>query len=267
MSGQGQHNTDPAVVDACPFDEQGFPAAFAVGALDGDELSGFREHLAGCAICGAALQEFLVVTAQLPLAIDPAAGPTPAAGLRARLLAAVAEDAARELAAATPERVVAAPGPIPFRPSRRLPQAYAAAAVLLLAFGLGLLGWNLSLQREVTEARAERDRAQQALEVTRWQLAATGAGSQVSGEVVYLRDRQQAVLVVNGLPALQAGQVYQVWLVKDGAAPVPETVFLTQTTGIQANLTEYQTLAITIEPGPRGSVAPTTPILVTSTLH
>lgn len=261
MSGQGQHNTDTAVVETCPFDEQGFPAAYAVGALDGDELVAFRDHLPGCAICGPALREFRIVTAQLPLTIDPDAGPAPSAGLRARILAAVAEDAAREPAAAAP------PPPIPFRAPRRLPQAYAAAAVLLLAFGLGLLGWNLALQRELTEARAERDRAQQALAVTRYQLAATTAGQQINGEVVYLRDRQQAVLVVNGLPALQAGQVYQLWLVKDGAAPVPQTVFLTQTTGIQANLAEYQLLAITIEPGPRGSAAPTTPILVTGALN
>lgn len=260
MSGQSISDARATDVSACPFDEQGFPAAFALAALDGDDLTAFRAHLSGCAICEAALHESRVVVTQLPLAVDPAEHPAPSSALRARLLDAVAAERGTA-------RDVRPPIALSSRAPRRLPQAYAVAAVLLLAFGLGLLGWNLNLQREVVQARVERDQAQQALVVTRWQLAAVGPGSPITGEVVYLRDRQQAMVVVNGLPALQAGQVYQVWLVKDGSPPVPQTVFLTQTTAVQANLDQYQTLAITVEPGPRGSVAPTTPILVTGSLN
>ncbi len=260
MSGQRISDARAIDVSACPFDEQGFPAAFALAALDGDDLTTFRAHLPGCAICEATLHECRVTVTQLPLAVDPAEHPAPSSALRARLLDAVAAERGTA-------RDVPPPLSLLSRAPRRLPQAYAVAAVLLLAFGLGLLGWNLNLQREVVQARAERDRAQQALVVTRWQLAAVGPGSPITGEVVYLRDRQQAMVVVNGLPALQSGQVYQVWLVKDGSPPVPQTVFLTQTTGVQANLDQYQTLAITVEPGPRGSAAPTTPILVTGSLN
>lgn len=261
MSGRA-NTTMPPNPDAegCPFEEQGFPAAYAFDALDGEDLARFRVHLPTCRICDAALREFRETTAQFPLLIDPDTAPQPSPALRARLLDAVAADLAAERAAAP------APTPIPFPIRRRLPQAYAVVAVLLLALALGQLGWILNLQRDINQAVKERDQAQQSLAVTRWQLAAAQAGQQITGEVVYLRDQQRAVLVVNGLPQLQPGQVYQIWLIKQGGPPVPETVFLTDTTGVQANFDEFQTLAITIEPGPRGSLAPTTPILVVGSL-
>lgn len=237
----------------CPFEEEGYPAACVLGALDDAELARFRAHLPTCARCTAAVAEFSATAGQLPLAIAPE---TPSPELRTRLLAAVAADAARERQA---QQAAQPPAPLPFR--RRTPQIYALAAVLLLAVGLGLLAWNLTLQRSLQQARVERDQARNALDVTLWQLAAAQSNQQITGEVVYLRDRQQAVVVVNGLPALQANQVYEVWLVKEGSAPEPQTVFLTSTTAIQANLDRYQKLAITIEPGPRGSTTPTSPIL------
>src|SRR4051812_41298385 len=258
--------------ERCPFEEQGFPAAYALEALDGEELAQFRAHLPTCRFCDAALREFRATTAQFPLLLDPDALPEPSPALRARLLDAVAADLAAERAAA--------PAPLPFPTRRRLPQAYAIAAVLLLALALGQLAWILNLQHDVNQALdqrnqaqqerdqalAERDQAQRSLAVTRWQLAGAQAGQQISGEVVYLRDQQRAVLVINGLPALQPGQVYQIWLIKDGSAPVPEPVFLSGTMALQANLDQYQTLAITIEPGPIGSQAPTSPILVVGSL-
>jgi hypothetical protein len=166
----------------------------------------------------------------------------------------------------------------PIPTARRWAQPYAVAAVLLLALSLGLLAWNLNVQGDLRAARSERnqaqaaviqvqqerDQAQAALAETRFQLAAT-AGQGASGEIVYLRERQQAVIVVNGLPALGPGQVYQLWLIT-GGTPQPSTVFLSSTTAVQANLTQFQLAAITIEPGPSGSTAPTTTPIVTANL-
>ena len=283
-----------AAAAGCPFEERGFPAAYALDALDGEELTQFRAHLPTCRFCDAAVREFRETAAQFPLVIDPEITPQPSPALRARLLDAVAADLAAERPSEPTAAPVAAPAPIALAPRRRTPQIYAAAAVLLLAVALGQLGWILNLQRDVNQAaeqrdaaqqerdrlggllqlalgerdqaRAERDQAQRSLAITRWQLASANAGQQISGEVLYLRDQGRAVLVVNGLPELQQNQVYQVWLIKQGGAPVPETVFLTGTTAVQANLDEYQTLAIPIEPGPRGSGAPTSPILVVGSL-
>jgi anti-sigma-K factor RskA len=252
MSG-APHNRDNARDDQrCPFEEQGDPAAYALDVLDGEELTRFIAHLPTCTICPAVVAEFRETAAQLPFVTEDES-PSPA--LRARILATVAAEARTE----RQERAPLAPEPIALR--RRTPQIYALAAVLLLALGLGQLAWNLTLQRNLQQTRAELSQVQGELATTRWQLAATQAGQSITGELVYLRDRQQAVLVVNGLPALQDNQVYEVWLVNEGSAPVPQTIFLTSTTAIQANLDQYQKVAITIEPGPHGSTAPTSPVL------
>ncbi len=252
MSGS-PHNQDSGQHELhCSFADQGYPATYALDALDGQEFVPFTEHLQTCTICPGAVAEFRTTAAQLSFAAESVA---PSPELRARILGSVAAEASAERR----QRVPMAPTPLPLR--RRTPQIYALAAVLLLALGLGQLAWNLTLQRNLQQTRAELSRAQGELASTRWQLAAAQSGQTITGEMVYLRDRQQAVLVVNGLPALQANQVYEVWLVNEGSAPVPQTVFLTSTTAIQANLDKYQKIAITIEPGPRGSTAPTSPIL------
>ena len=258
MSGS-THNQDNERDDlACPFEEQGYPAAYALDALDGEELVRFIEHLPSCTVCARAVADFQMMTAQLPLAAELEA-PSPA--LRARILAAVAAEANAER-----QERDSAPAPLPLR--RRAPQIYALAAVLLLALGLGQLAWNLTLQRnlqqtraDLQQTRAELSQAQGELAATRWQLSAAQPGGTITGEVIYLRDRQQAVLIANGLPALQPDQVYELWLLNEGSDPVPQTVFLTATTAFQVDLDQYQKIAITIEPGPRGSTTPTTPIL------
>jgi hypothetical protein len=251
----------------CTFAAEGFPAAYVLTALDGTELAQFRAHLPTCPICTAEVATLGATAAQLPLLIDDTAPESePPIALRQRIIDAVAA-----------ERAPAA-APLPFPTARRWAQPYAVAAVLLLALSLGLLAWNLNVQGDLRAARSERnqaqaaviqvqqerDQAQAALAETRFQLAAT-AGQGASGEIVYLRERQQAVIVVNGLPALGPGQVYQLWLIT-GGTPQPSTVFLSSTTAVQANLTQFQLAAITIEPGPSGSTAPTTTPIVTANL-
>jgi len=208
----------------CAFAERGFAAAYALNALDGEELGEYRQHLAGCAICAVEIADLRPTAAQLPLSLDEAETMAPPA-LRGRLLDAVRAEPRGATATADPREIrdtatitrgfgPAAAGPrailgqgdepvhLAARP-RRLPQAYAAAAVLLLTFGLGLLGWNLALQREVRQARADRDEARAALAVYTLGATAAGAGH---GEVIHLRNRGQAIVTVSGLPPLQPGR-------------------------------------------------------------
>lgn len=260
----------------CTFADEGFPAAYVLDALDGTDLTQFRAHLPTCPICTAEVATFGATAAQFPLLIDdtaPESQPSPA--LRQRLLDAVAA----ERPAADP------PAPIPFPAPRRWAQPFAVAAVLLLALSLSLLAWNLNVQGDLRAARSERDQAvatialtqqqlqqvqrerdqaQAALAQTRFQLAAT-AGQVASGTITYLPAQQQAVIVINDLPALASGQVYQLWLIT-GNNVQPSTVFLSSTTAVQANLTQFQVAAITIEPGPTGSTAPTSTPIVTANL-
>ena len=262
----------------CALAEEGYPAAYVLEALDGADLVRFRAHVPHCPVCTAEVATLGVTAAQLPLLLDPDADDAPdlqpSPELRTRLLDAIAAE--RPVVSRQSAEMAE---PIPFPNVRRWPQFYAAAAVLLLAFSLGLLAWNLDMQGQVRQARNERDQsqstlaltqrelqeAQAALAQTRFQLASTG-GQGASGEIVYLAARQQAVIVVNGLPALAPDQVYQLWLIGDGA-PQPSNVFLTPTTAVQANLTQFTVAAITIEPGPTGSATPTTNPLVTASLR
>lgn len=267
----------------CTYADEGFPAAYVLDAIDGPEVREYRAHLAICPICTAEIATLGATAAQLPLLIDetaPESQPSPA--LRQRLLDAVAAE----------RPPAAAPAPTPISAARSWAQPYAIAAVLLLAFALSLLAWNINTQgdlrdargerdlaqaslaqvqaalaaaqQEVRQAQAERDQAQAALAQTRFQLAAT-SGQSASGEITYLPESQQAVIVVNGLPPLGPGQVYQLWLITNGNAQ-PATVFLTSTTAVQANLGQFQLAAITIEPGPVGSNAPTMTPIVTANL-
>lgn len=248
----------------CPYSERGVAASYALGALDGDEREAFVAHLAGCPVCQAEVASLGAVAAQLPLAADEL---TPPAALRDRLLAEIAAE--RQVRPGPPAAGPLAPTPVAVVP--RVARVYAVAAVLLLGLALGLLGWNLVLQRQTREAVRERDLARVELAQARaalatWTLAAPG-GQPASGQVLYLPRYQQAILVVSGLPPLQPGQVYQVWLIQNGQ-PEGAGVFLTPSgeTAVRADLARYQQVAITIEPGPRGSPQPTSPPVLAGTV-
>ena len=260
------------IVGDCPFEQQGFAAAYALDALDGDERRAFEAHLAAtaCPVCAAEIAATRALTAQLPLALAETEAAMPSPALRARILDVIAAEEAASvppLRPAEPEvdgshasHPALAPLPAPAVARWRAPQAYAAAAVLLLSIGLGLLGWNLDLQRQVREARVERDQARAALAT--WTLSST-TGQPASGQVLYLREHQQAILIVNNLPPLPPDQVYQVWLIQNGQ-PQGAGILSTPTgeTAMPADMSRYQQIAITIEPGPNGSPAPTSqPIL------
>ena len=287
-----------ATATECPFEQQGYAAAYALDALDGEERRAFEAHLAaGCAICPAEIAAARGLAAQLPLALDDAddayaadavAPAEPSPGLRARILDAIAaENAATGDEAGAPgageSRLAPVPAPAPVADGGaaprllrwRAPQAYATAAVLLLAIGLGLLGWNLILQGQVREAQADRNEAllerdQALLErdqarttLATWQLAST-TGQPARGQVLYLPQYQQAILIVENLPPLPPGQVYQVWLIRNDQPEGAGVLTVSSgETAMRADMSRYQVIALTVEPGPTGSPRPTTqPIMV-----
>lgn len=268
----------------CRYLEEGFAATYALGALDGDEAAAFATHLPTCSACQQEVASLSAVTAQLGLAAPET---TPPAALRDRLL-----DAARSTPTPAVEptapRALAGDGARASRAKSETPppqviapnwrggaSAYALAAVLLLGISLGLLGWNFLLQRQAREAILARDQAQADLIATRGQLDQARAqlaswnlvparGQTGTGTLLYLPKQQQAIVVVNGLPPLPPGQVYQVWLIQNGT-PSGAGVLQTPTgeTALRVDLSRYQMVAITIEPGPSGSPAPTTPPILT----
>jgi hypothetical protein len=92
----------------------------------------------------------------------------------------------------------------------------------------------------------------------------TGTDVTATGVLHYLPDQQVFVLKVDGLTPPPEGFVHQAWLIGDDG-PVPAGLMDTERGEVAAVavIDQYQTFAITTEPGPLGNEAPTTePILV-----
>jgi anti-sigma-K factor RskA len=243
--------------------------AFALGAVDTEEAASVRAHLATCAECQAEITELWLAVDSLPSTIDPME-PPPA--LRDRIAAAIAAEAASP--APTPptspatsalEQVPtiapAPPVPEPIRKpatfwSRATP--WAAAAAILLLLSAGLLVWNLRLQEQITTAPVTETIA----------LAPTDAAPGAQGEVTYLPEDKLLMLDVRGLPPLKPDQVYEVWLIGEDGVPAPAGVFdqPTDQHAVVADRSHYETLAITAEPGPLGTEAPTGDVVATAPL-
>ena len=239
--------------------------AFALGAVDAEEAALVRSHLATCAECRAEIAGLWAMVDGLRETVEPL-DPPPA--LRDRIAAAViAEPASSSPASAAPvalgsipaiDRVKRAPGPIR-KPasfwSRATP--WAAAAAILLLLSAGLLVWNLRLREQIATAPVAETIA----------LAPTDVAPDARGEVTYLPQDDLFILDVRDLPPLEANQVYEVWLIgADG--PEPAGVFdqPTDQHAIVADRDRYETLAITAEPGPLGTEAPTGEIVATASL-
>jgi len=256
--------------------------AIALDAIPDDEWPAIREHLATCPTGHPDLRELQAVAALLLEAAPPMAPP---AGLRGRILAAAraevdgAPDSPPLLTAAAPI-VTGATEVTEHRVVRRTDKRWwrrpgwvAAAAAVVVAAALGL--WALSLQRDLDSTRDRLTTAEERLGVEQWALAIVAAGGtqypfsaavpNAAGRV--LRPAAgTATLVVQGLTPTD-GTTYQVWALR-GGQPVSIGVFEVVDNGpivvsLDHTLQDVDAVAITLEPGPRGSAAPTSsPVLV-----
>jgi anti-sigma-K factor RskA len=123
-----------------------------------------------------------------------------------------------------------------------------------------LLVWNLRLREQIQQATAPVAET--------IALAPTDAAPGARGEVTYLPQDDLFILDVRDLPPLEPDQVYEVWLIGEDGVPAPAGVFdqPTDQHAIVADRDRYDTLAITAEPGPLGTEAPTGEIVATASL-
>lgn len=263
---------------------QDLVAAYAFDAIDVHERQPFEAHLAGCESCREALADLRRASVGLGLSIDPV---EPPADLRARTLAA---------AVSQPRAVVA----VPARPStptvapasstwRRLGMA---ASVALVA-GLGTYSVMLrgqvatlsglleqavnesaAVRRELATARLDSARLVNTIsvlgsaDVVRVDLRGQATAGAAVGRA-YVSSNDGLVFSAQGLPQLQAGRTYQLWVVPPGsnAAPIGVGTFDVDASGRTALTVPMPggvmaaAVAVTEEPS-GGSPAPTSPILL-----
>jgi anti-sigma-K factor RskA len=131
----------------------------------------------------------------------------------------------------------------------------AAAAVVI---GVGALGVGLSLRPAPTPSTAEQIFAAPDVRTVSGAIPTGGTAT-----VVFSRERNAAVLVMNNVAPPQPGTVYQMWLVgNDGArsaGTMDAKAVAPSTTAVLPDLGGSKTLAFTVEPG-SGSTQPTTPV-------
>lgn len=224
-------------------------ALHAVSDSERDEIEG-RLGVAALPIVDAFYDEVRAVRETMAV-LSAAAAEEPPAVLRVKLLAAVAG----------PESDVAGPELDNVRtlsktqPGRRWRTVLLSAAAALVV-GLSTVGVGLSL-RPPAEQQTTAQQVFSAPDVNTVYGAIPAGGT---ATVVFSRDRNAGVLVMNDVPPPSPGTVYQMWLVSasgatsagtmDAAAVVPST------TAVLDNLGDSTKLAFTVEPG-TGSAQPT----------
>ena len=224
-------------------------AAYALDALPEAEARRVEEHLRSCAEHRAAAAELRQTGSMLSLTVEEG---EPSPELRRRIIEAVKASPARSSAPEreTPRAPVLA---LPRRFPSWLPGPARLAVAATVAIGLGisaLIGYQVGqLTGRPVAYTFQGDPS-----------AAPGA----EARLVYFKDRKEAVLAASGLPKLASGQVYEMWLIKNGV-PVDKGISASATGDLGAklsgDLSQFQQFAITIEPGEQ-QLPTTKPILI-----
>jgi len=253
--------------------------AYALGALDGDELRELEAHIAtGCAECQRQIALWQGDLEELATAVEPIA---PSAATRERVLRAAEAGATV----------------VPFERPRRTgaPRWLALAATLLLAVALWGIYQQARLSGEAGRLRAERDGlARQVAGLERRldqtqadnrrlaktlslitapgahaiQLAGLGPAQGAVGHAFINPKTGEAVIYAFDLPAPAAGTTYELWWIAAGRPPVPAGTFGVDEHGAArvevdrvADAAEPKTWAVTIEPA-GGRPQPSGPIIL-----
>jgi hypothetical protein len=209
----------------------------ALGAATDKEAREVTRHLQTCNR-HARWEDFHRVAEALAMSVEPV---KPAGHVKQRLMGRVYRDLEPRLAG---------------RSWRWVSGWVAAAALALVTLGLGIREHMLA--------------GQLASAPVQWQLQPAEAGLEASGTLVWLPSTSTATLTLHQLPPLPASEVYEVWLIKNGAPaaagifqPAPDN---SASVILKGDPPAYDTLAITKEPGPNGTQAPTSPPLMAASL-
>jgi anti-sigma-K factor RskA len=143
-------------------------------------------------------------------------------------------------------------------------QTIGLAAAAALVIGLGALAIGTALQPRPTPSTAEQVFAAPDVRSVSGQIPSGGTAT-----VVFSREKNAGVLVMNNVAPPKPGTVYQMWLIDNKGSHSAGTMeaknVTPSTTAVLSNLGDSQTLAFTVEP-PGGSAQPTSPPFAKLTL-
>jgi anti-sigma-K factor RskA len=252
---------------------------YVLGALEPNERAEFERHLQSCDECTAEVRSLGGVVAALPHGVPLV---DPAASLRSRVMAVTGRSTT------IPANVVALPArPVRTRSWMSTAGWLSAAALFLISLGLG--GYSMSLQREISGLRTEvgdlnarLNQSEQRVTVATRLVALADARMAVltapdltqvdlqgqqpvapraSGRAFYSRSRG-LVFTASDLPPLRAGRTYQLWVVT-AQSPVSAGLLeldtagrVTQVFNTPPDLAAPVAIAVTEEPA-GGVAAPT----------
>src|SRR5208283_377731 len=235
-------------------DMHSLSGAYALDALEGGaERDRFVRHMSRCQSCASEVRGFREVATALAFAAT--AEPPPE--LRDRVLAAAART--RQL----PPEVRTHARPRRTRSWVPWLSGVVATAAIVVAVLFGFA--QAHTQQQLNQAQAENKAISLLLSSPQVTLLSRSTTKGGVATVVLAAARHQLVVVTNGLPALPAGRVYQLWLI--GKTKIVSAGLLPAATSgrtapvLASGVVKGDTLGLTVEPAP-GSAQPTTkPIL------
>jgi anti-sigma-K factor RskA len=223
-------------------------AAYALDAVSDAEREQIESRLSAAPLpVSDAFYDEVRAVRETMAVVSAADAEEPPAALRQRLLAAVQADApdnVRSLATA------------PSAERRRWRSTLLSAAAAI-AVGLAAVGVGVALR---PTPPAPQSTAQQVFSASDVHTVSGAIPAGGTATVVFSRDRNAGVLVMNDVPPPSPGTVYQMWLVSPKGASSAGTMdakaVAPSTTAVLDNLGESTKLAFTVEPG-SGSTQPT----------
>ncbi len=225
--------------------------AYALGALDAEDIAALETHLQTCESCRTELAEYRRISDSLLTALPPR---QPSAALRKRLQSQLpsAQKTSRPRFAWSFASLAAG-----------------AALVLLLFMNIFSFTQMLQIQRQQASLLQQLKTNQFALSMLAYpgtQSFPIADGNTLSGSVLLDRERNTLALVMWHLPTLPQDQTYQIWLIKPDGQRVSaglfrsqeETSYTTQPVFSKQAISDFAGIGVTVEPA-GGSDQPTGP--------
>jgi anti-sigma-K factor RskA len=238
-------------------DMHSLSGAYALDALEaGAERDRFARHMNRCPSCASEVRGFREVATALAFAAT--AEPPPE--LRDKVLAAAVRTRQLPPEVRTHARPRRTRSWVPWVPWISGVVATASIVVAVL-FGFA----QAHTQQQLNQAQAENKAISLLLSSPQVTLLSRSTTKGGVATVVLAAARHQLVVVTNGLPALPAGKVYQLWLI--GKTKIVSAGLLPAATSgrtapvLASGVAKGDTLGLTVEPTPGSAQPTTTPIL------